>query len=67
MFGRSVRLEPMIDSETVFNLIVKERKTSEKRLKIVPALKQSYDLGELGRLNWIPGEQNESEDLKKRF
>lgn len=66
LLGRTIKLEALIDSKTVFNVIAKDGKTSEKRLQIdVLALRQSYDLGELDRIAWIPGKRNPADSLTK--
>lgn len=66
IIGRSIRLEALIDSKTVFNVIAKDGQTAERRLQIdVLALRQSYDIGELDRLAWIPGKDNPADPLTK--
>ena len=66
IIGRTIKLEAMIDSKTVFNVVAKDGQTAEKRLQIdVLALRQSYDLGELDRIAWIPGHENPADSLTK--
>ena len=66
ILGRQLRIEAMIDSKTVFNVVAKEGKTTERRLQIdITALRQSYDLGELDRIAWIPGASNPADSLTK--
>ena len=66
ILGREVKLEVMIDSRTVFNVIAKDGQTAEKRLQIdVLALRQSYDAGELEQFSWIPGSVNPADALTK--
>lgn len=46
ILGRSIRLESMVDSETVFNVVAKVGQTAERRLQLdVLALLPSYDKG----------------------
>ena len=66
ILGRHVKVEVMVDSKTTFNVVAKDGKTTERRLQIdVLALRQSYDLGELDRLAWIPGSLNAADPLTK--
>ena len=66
ILGREIKLEVMIDSRTVFNVIAKDGQTVEKRLQIdVLALRQSYDVGELEKFSWIPGSANPADALTK--
>lgn len=59
IIGRTIQLEAMIDSKTVFNVIEKDGQTAERRLQIdVLALRQSYDQGELAQIAWIPSAKN---------
>lgn len=51
IFGRNISMDFLIDSKTVFNVISKDKQTTELRLQIdVLALRRSYDLGELDRV-----------------
>ena len=66
ILGRSMSIEAMIDSKTVFNVVAKEGKITEKRLQIdILALRQSYDGGELKHIAWIPGDINPEDPLTK--
>ena len=68
ILGRTIMLDAMVDSKTVFDVIAKDAKTTERRLQIdVIALRQSYDMGELNRLAWIPGIMNASDPLTKDY
>lgn len=56
----------MIYRKTVFNVEAKGRKSAERRLQIdILALRESYDLGELYRIAWIPGTENPADSLIK--
>ena len=66
ILGRKIVVEAMVDNKSVFNVIAKDGKTAERRLQIyVLALRQSYDLGELERIAWIPGTDNPADSLTK--
>ena len=66
ILGREVKLEALVDSKTVFDVIARDAQTSERRLQIdVLALRQSYDRGELDRIAWIPGDKNAADPLTK--
>ena len=66
LLGREIKLEAMVDSKTVFDVIARDSQTAERRLQIdVLALRQSYNCGELDRLGWIPGEKNGADPLTK--
>lgn len=66
ILGRKIKIEALIDSKTVFNVITKEGSTTERRLQIdILALRQSYDIGELHRIGWIPGPTNPADSLTK--
>lgn len=69
MTGKKIRLEAVIGSTTVFNVIVKDDQFEERRLQIyVPALSQIYDLvGELDRLLWIHDHKNPADPLKNQL
>lgn len=63
---RSVPIEAIIDSKTMFNVIARDGQTTERRLQIdIFALRQSYDNGELRRISWIPGTANPADALTK--
>lgn len=63
---RDVKLEALIDSKTVFDVVAKDGRTNERRLQIdVHALKESYTRGELTRIGWIPGHRNPADTLTK--
>lgn len=66
ILGRTLVIEAIIDKKTVFNIIAKEGKTTEKRLQIdVLSIRESYDLGELRRTPWIPGVANLADSITK--
>ena len=66
ILGTELVIEAMIDSRTVFNVVAKKAKTTERRLQIdIFALRQSYDTGELNRIAWIPGQSNPADPLTK--
>lgn len=56
----------MIDSNTKYNEFEKNRQHSERRPQIdVLSLRQSYYLGELDRISWIPENTNPADSLTK--
>ena len=64
--GIEMMIEALVDSKTVFDVIAKDAKTTERRLRIdVMALRQSYDAGELEKVGWFPGEENAADPLTK--
>ena len=64
ILGTALVIEPMIDSRTVFNVVAKEAKTTERRLQTdIFALRQSFDTGELNRMPLIPGQSNPADPL----
>lgn len=64
--ARSVQVEALVDSKTLFDVIAKHGSTTEKRLQIdVFALRQSYTTGELNTVCWIPGSTNPADSLTK--
>ena len=66
IIGRNLEIDAMMDRKTVFNIIAKDGKTTEKRLQIdVLSIRESYDLGELRRIAWIPGVENPADSLTK--
>lgn len=61
-------MEAYIDSGSVFGVMAKDGKTTEKRLKIdIRALVQSYAHGKLERIGLIAGSANPADALKKIF
>lgn len=59
-------IEAIVDCKTLFNLVAKDAKSSERRLKIdVLAIKEIYDIGELTKIGWIPGSKNPADALTK--
>lgn len=66
MTGLNLKMEALVDSKTVFDVIAKYSQTGEKRLQIdVNALRQEYDYGELHRLGWLPCILNAADPLTK--
>lgn len=66
LHGRKMRLEAMLDSKTVSNVIDKDSQTDDRSIPIdVLALRQSYDIGELDRIARIPGKTNPAYPLTK--
>lgn len=66
ILGRKIEIDAYVDSKTLFDVVAKDGNTSEKRLQIdIYALRESYDKGELSRLNWIPGNINPADGLTK--
>lgn len=52
---QKMKIEAMIESKTVFNIVEKEVKATERRQKIdIMDLRLSYDDGELQRIARIP-------------
>lgn len=48
LLGRELEVKVMIDSNNFFNVVAKDRKTTERRFQIDGlVLHQSYDMGEL--------------------
>lgn len=63
---RKVDLEEMIVSKKVVKLEAKDGQTQEKRVQIDGmALRQSYDRGELSRIEWVTGDTNPADSLTK--
>lgn len=61
-----MKLEALIDSRKVFDIIAKDSKTAEKRLQIDDfALKQDYENGNLDFNGWVPGADNAADPLTK--
>lgn len=68
ILGRPISLEEYVDSNTEFDVVAKDGKTTEKRLQIgICALRESYSRGELMRLGWIPGGLNPEDPLPKHL
>lgn len=66
ILGKQIRIEAMIDSKMVFNVVAKDGKTSERSLKIdIIDLCQNYDIGEVDRIVWIPVETNPADHITK--
>ena len=66
ILGREIDLEGQVDSQTLFNVVAKYASTLEKRLQIdVNSIRQRQDNGELKKLGWIPGHQNNADGLTK--
>lgn len=66
IIGRTVQVEALIDSKTLFNVIAKDASTAERRLQIdALALRESYSIGELSRIGWLPGTRNPTNGLTK--
>ena len=66
ILGTDMRIEALIDSKTVFNVVAKDGKTAERILQIdILAHRQSYDIGELDRIAWIPGNTNPADSFTK--
>lgn len=67
ILGRTLLMEAMVDSWTLFSVIAKDAPTTERRLQIdVAALRESYAKGELHRIGWIPGLANPADALTKQ-
>jgi hypothetical protein len=66
MFGKKVPVDAFVDSRTTFDCVAKQSATLEKRLAIdISALRQSYTLGELNCIGWIPGADNPADGLTR--
>lgn len=64
--GRKVTIDCPVDSRTLFNVIAKYDRTSEKRLQIdIFELRESYAAGDMQRLSWIPGVGNPADALTR--
>lgn len=61
---RKLSSEEIIDSKTAFNILAKDVK--QRRLQIyILALKQSFDIGKLNCIAWIPRPANSADSLTK--
>lgn len=59
-------LEVMIDSKTVFSVVAKDGKTTERQQQNdILALRESYDSGELQRITCILGPEQPADPLIK--
>ncbi len=66
ILGRKIRLVIAIDSQTVFHVLIKLAKTTEKRLLIDAAvLKQAYDMHEISDIVLISGQSTPADVLTK--
>lgn len=66
VLDRKISIEVYVDSKSVFDVVVKDGSTSEKRLQIdIFALRESYSRAELNKLGWIPGSKNIADPLTK--
>lgn len=62
---RKLRIAAMIDRKTFFNLVDKDGKTAERRLQIdTLTVPQSFDIGELYRIEWISGSPKPIDSMK---
>lgn len=67
LFGHKMSLEIFVHSRTLFNVIVKDSGTAERRLLVdVFELKKSCRRGELNRIGWIPGNERGADVLTKK-
>lgn len=56
MLKRTFKIEGYVESKSVLDLIAKEGRDMERRLKIdVTSIRESCENGELYRIEWIPG------------
>lgn len=66
VIGRTLKLESLVDSKTLFDIISKNGATSESRLQIdVLSLRQSHYNGDLNKIGWIPRSFNMADSLTK--
>ncbi len=66
ILGRKIRLVIAIDSQTVFHVLTKLAKTTEKRLLIdAVVLKQAYDMREISNIVLMSGQSNPADVLTK--
>lgn len=66
ILGRNLYIEAYVDSQSVFEVMAKQQKTVEKRLKSdIKCLKESYGNGELSIMRWFPGGLNPADDMVK--
>lgn len=64
--GRGMKLEAYVDWKTVFDVIAKDERTTERRLQIdIAKLHASYERGELWKLGWMPRNSNRADTLTK--
>lgn len=66
MLSAKVPLIMMIDSDSVFKVIVKNTSTTEKRLMIdIRAAREAYESQEISDVGWIRGSDNPADGLTK--
>ena len=66
LLSKTIPIDALIDSRTVFNTVAKGKGTLEKRLLIdVSALRQSHYIGELRSIGWINGKENPADGLTR--
>lgn len=66
ILGREAGIDTYVDSNTVLDVISKDRVTTEKVLLIyVHALRQSYKRGAIDQIAWIPGVVNAADAMTK--
>lgn len=62
ILGINLYIESYFDSQNLFYVVQKDRKTTKKCLKIdISSLRESYEHGELKKIHWIPGQRNPTE------
>lgn len=65
---QKVAVKAYVDSKTVFDVIAKDGKTTESRIKIdIYALWESYECGELNKLGWIRGGMRSADTFTKQL
>lgn len=66
LLDRDVKIEALVDSNTLFDVISKDASTTERRLQIdVLGLRVSHENEELFTIGWIAGKVNPAEGLTK--
>lgn len=59
-------MDDLVDSRTLFRVVAKVAGTTETRLQIdIDSVRESYERGDLSRINWIPGKRNPADTLTK--
>lgn len=61
ILSTNVEIEAFVDWKTVFHLVAKDGKSTERRLQIdISSMHESYENGELASICWIQGGINPS-------
>ncbi len=66
ILGKTLPIGAIVDSRTLFNVIVKSCNTLGKRRQIdLHAIRESHVKGELRHLAWVPGTENAADGMTK--